>query len=293
MAKPVVFISHIHEDEVSANTLELVLKKALLGALDFFNSSNRRSIAPGDPWREQIVESLKRSATVIVLASPESVASPWVNFETGGAWVAGTRVIPCCVKGMTPASLPAPLGHLQAISLDSAEGLRLLVARLAETAKLDEPVDFDFEQGTRTIVSSWETSARSVDNTAFLAWFTKVSRRPEKYKGESAVGYFRVKHLYATDRQQTGQFRDEAMKPGDTLSFSLEVEGAGRTWTSHCFAAGPVADFLESVDDGQLLRGTVKALGQMKVYETVVDFGDEDRGISYPAAWRVMNVAEA
>ena len=91
MGKPVVFISHIHEDEQCANALEQALKKALLGALEVFNSSNRRSIAAGGPWRDRIIDTLKRSATVLVLASPDSVASPWVNFETGGAWVARSR----------------------------------------------------------------------------------------------------------------------------------------------------------------------------------------------------------
>lgn len=293
MNKPVVFISHIHEDEACASALEQVLRKALLGALDIFNSSNRRSISAGDPWRDRIIETLKRSATVLVLASPDSVSSPWVNFETGGAWVAGTRVIPSCIKGMKPESLPAPLGHLQAVGLDSAAGLRLLINRLSETAGLDEPVDFDFDQAAQEIIASWSTKTVDVDNSAFLTWYKKVDRRPEKYKGETATGLFRVKHLNATDRQETSQFPGEGMKPGDTISFWLDVEGPGTVWTSHCFAAGPVADFLEGVNETILLRGTVKALGQMKVYETTMDFGNEDRGISYPTAWRVVDVARA
>jgi hypothetical protein len=60
MQKPTVFISHIHEEEVCANALEKVLRKALLGALDIFNSSNRKSIAAGDPWRDRIIETLER-----------------------------------------------------------------------------------------------------------------------------------------------------------------------------------------------------------------------------------------
>lgn len=293
MKKPVVFISHIHEDEACANALEQVLRKALLGALEIFNSSNRRSISAGDPWRDRIIETLKRSATVLVLASPDSVSSPWVNFEAGGAWVAGTRLIPSCIKGMKPESLPAPLGHLQAVSLDSPEGLRLLINRLSETAGLDKPVDFDFDQAAQMIVASWTTKAAEVDNTAFLAWYAKVNCRPEKYKGETAIGFFRITHLSATDRQETSQFRGEGMKPGDTISFWLELEGPGSVWTAHCFATGPVADFLEGVNETTLLRGTVKAIGQMKVYETVFDFGDEERGISYPTAWRVIDAARA
>ena len=293
MNKPIVFISHIHEDEGCANAVEQVLRKSLLGALEVFNSSNRRSISVGDPWRDRIIETLKRSATVLVLASPESVSSPWVNFETGGAWIAGTRVIPSCIKGMKPESLPAPLSHLQAVSLDSPKGLRILLNRLSKTAGLDEPADFDFDQASEAILLSWAANAAEVDNTSFLAWYAKVHRRPEKYKGESASGFFRVKNLNATDQQETRQFRGEGMKAGDTIRFWLELEGPGSVWTSHCFATGSVADFLEGANETTLLRGTVKAIGQMKVYETVLDLGDEERGVSYPAAWRVTGAARA
>ena len=289
MSKPVVFISHIHRDEACANAFEQVLRRALLGAVDVFNSSNRRSISVGDAWRDKIIESLRRSATVLILASPDSVSSPWVNFEAGGAWISERRVVPACIKGMKPESLPAPLSHLQAVSLDSADGLRILINLLSETAGLDKPADFDFDQATDAIVSSWKTQAPAMNNTAFLEWYTKVKRRPEKYKGESAVGFFRVKHLSATDRQKTEQFHKEGLRAGDAITFWLELEGPGSEWTTHCFANGSVADFLETVNDKTLLRGTVKALGQMKVFETIIDMGDEERGVSYPAAWRVMD----
>ena len=70
--KPTVFISHIHGEEHTANAVEAVLRKALLGAVDIFNSSNRRSISPGDPWRDRIVETLQRSTCV--LSSPHRIA---------------------------------------------------------------------------------------------------------------------------------------------------------------------------------------------------------------------------
>src|SRR5262249_32409834 len=146
LQKPIVFISHIHEEETCANALEQVLKRALLGALDVFNSSNRRSIATGDPWRDRIVESLKRAASVLVVASPNSVSSPWVNFEAGGAWISGTRVVPCCIKGMKPSSLPAPLSHLQALNLDSPEDLQQLITHLAASAGLDAPTEFNYPE---------------------------------------------------------------------------------------------------------------------------------------------------
>jgi len=70
--KQTVFVSHIHGEEHTANTVEAVLRKALLGAIDIFNSSNRRSISPGDPWRDRIINTLQKSTCVLVLASPNS-----------------------------------------------------------------------------------------------------------------------------------------------------------------------------------------------------------------------------
>jgi hypothetical protein len=58
--KPTVFISHIHNDEATANAIDVELRSALLGAVNVFNSSNRRSLEPGDPFRDKIVETLKK-----------------------------------------------------------------------------------------------------------------------------------------------------------------------------------------------------------------------------------------
>jgi hypothetical protein len=38
MSKPIVFISHVHTEEACANALEQIVRKALLGGLDIFNS---------------------------------------------------------------------------------------------------------------------------------------------------------------------------------------------------------------------------------------------------------------
>jgi hypothetical protein len=171
MAKPTVFISHIHTEEQAANALESVLRKVLLGSLDVFNSSNRKSITSGDPWRDKIIQTLKNSTCVLVLASPDSVSSPWVNFESGGAWVADTRVVPCCIKGMEPSSLPAPLSHLQAVNLAHVDDLRTLIKLLADIAELDNPADFDADEAVKTLVESWGDTRRATGNNGFRAWF--------------------------------------------------------------------------------------------------------------------------
>ncbi len=293
MAKPTVFISHVHRDGPSADALEKVLRKAILGGVDVFNSSNRRSISAGDPWRERVIEMLRNSSCVLVLASPDSVATPWVNFESGGAWVSGTRVIPCCIKGMKPSSLPAPLSHLQALNLANPDDLRSLIGQIAEMASLDFPSDFDVRDATRTIVDSWETERSSGANEEFLAWIQKAVRRPRKYSGTSARGLFRVSQISATNPQQTGQFPKEDLAPGDTVVCHVEPEGAESGGLDYCFATAKVADSLEGSEPEDVLSGEVKCLGQIRVYEYGIPILDEERGVEYHVAWLIVSATKA
>jgi hypothetical protein len=292
MTKPVVFISHIHLEEVTANALEAVLRKALLGALDIFNSSNRRSISVGDPWRDRIIETLRGSTSLLVLCSPESVTSPWVNFESGGAWVSGTRVIPCCINGMEPSSLPAPLNHLQALNLASTEGLGLLIKYLAEIASLDVPDEFDYDEAVRLITATWADTKSDEDNSALCEFYDRASRRPKKFKGENCTGFFTVSNLKSSVPQQTEQFYGEGLIPGDSIGLWLKVEGKSTDY--YAFAKSEVADFIEDLPSSTRLYGTIKCLGQIKVFDyDMPTFDDEQRGVSYHPAWLVIDAKKA
>lgn len=140
--KPVVFISHIHDEAAVAKWLKDSISKLLLGAVDFFVSSDRTAIIGGDRWLNKIEDALRESPVVLVLCSERSVLRPWVNFEAGGAWVAGKRVVPICHAGMEPSRLPEPLKSLQAYNLVLSQDYHDLVALLANEAGLNMP-EFD------------------------------------------------------------------------------------------------------------------------------------------------------
>ena len=268
-----------------------MVRKALLGALGIFNSSNRQSINVGDPWRDRIIETLREAAGVLVLCSPDSVASPWVNFESGGAWVAGVRVIPCCIKGMETTSLPAPLSHLQAINLASADDLRFLIKHLADVAGLDEPGDFDYEEAALLLSNTWNQVPKKKDNSDLIQLYERGKRRPNKYQGETAKGFFSVSHFSSTSPQETRQFRGAGLTAGDSISLWIKIEGLSST-VFHGFANSKVADFLESLPKDTLLHGTVKCLGQIKVYDFDMPLEDDERGVSYYAAWLILDAKE-
>ena len=52
---------------------------------------------------------------VIVVASPDSLSRPWVNFEAGGGWFKGLDLLAICHSGQQKSRLPPPLSDFQAI----------------------------------------------------------------------------------------------------------------------------------------------------------------------------------
>jgi hypothetical protein len=91
-----VFISHVASESEIAVWIKREFGGLLGGAVKFFVSSDGSDIVGGDRWLSKIEAALKESQAVLVLCSEESVRRPWVNFEAGGAWMAGKRVVPLC-----------------------------------------------------------------------------------------------------------------------------------------------------------------------------------------------------
>ncbi|MBE9593659.1 MAG: toll/interleukin-1 receptor domain-containing protein, partial [Proteobacteria bacterium] len=91
--KPIVFVSHVEEDAVVASKIKNWLEDNLLEGIEVFVSSDK-GIKPGDKWEERIIEKLQNCNIALVVCTQMSVRQPWINFEAGGAWVKGARVIP-------------------------------------------------------------------------------------------------------------------------------------------------------------------------------------------------------
>ena len=140
--KPTIFVSHINDEAEVAIWIKRTISKLLLGGVQFFVSSDGTAIIGGDRWLNKIEDGLHNASVVLVLCSPRSVLRPWVNFEAGGAWIAGKRVVPICHAGMHPSILPEPLRSLHGYDLIKAKDFRALVSLLASEADLNVP-DFD------------------------------------------------------------------------------------------------------------------------------------------------------
>jgi len=133
------FISHISEEAEVASKLKEVLEQDFLGILDVFVSSDSESIAAGEDWLKSTNDALRNSALLVTLCSPASIRRPWINFEAGAAWMLDVPIIPLCHAGLTPSDLLMPLSLRQGLSLNNAEHLRRLYARIADTLSCRVP----------------------------------------------------------------------------------------------------------------------------------------------------------
>ena len=236
------------------------------------------------------MDALKTSAVVLVVSSPKSVSSPWVNFESGGGWLAGAQVIPCCVAGMVPSSLPMPLQELTALDLTTSSGVEDLFRAIAEAAELNAPHDLPSNDIAQRI--SEASSGPSPDaTTEFVDWVRHSSLRPEALKDTTGTGEATVGgHIGTADAIAVRSFGSRVQK-GDSVSCWVEVPGYGTLY--HCYASGDRADQLTDLANDryqaarQRARVTLRCLGALKVFAADVTWGDEDQGVSYEPAYLI------
>jgi len=140
-----LFISHISEERAVAELVKSVLGRDFLGLLEVFVSSDTQSIAAGEEWLRSIERALRDCTIFVILCSPESIRRPWINFETGAAWMREIPIVPVCHAGLFPPDLPMPLSLKQGIVLNDVDGLRRFYARIAKVLECDTP-SRDFSQ---------------------------------------------------------------------------------------------------------------------------------------------------
>ena len=154
-----LFISHISEERAVAELVKNVLGRDFLGLLEVFVSSDTESIAAGEEWLRSIERALRDCAIFVILCSPESIRRPWINFETGAAWMREIPIVPACHAGLLPRDLRMPLSLRQGIALNEAEGLHRFYGRIAKVLECDLP-SRDFTQLALELTPS-DLSART------------------------------------------------------------------------------------------------------------------------------------
>jgi hypothetical protein len=131
-----VFLSYADEDRVFAKDLASRLSKAGYEVWD-----PDREVLPGDNWPQKIGEALERAEAMIVVLSPEAVASKWIRREIeyalGSSNYAG-RLIPILLRPTE--EIPWILQKLKPLHVgkDRAEVGRRIVDLLRRTPTAHE-----------------------------------------------------------------------------------------------------------------------------------------------------------
>jgi TIR domain/EVE domain len=81
-----IFVSHSHKDNEFGIRLVGDLRRSLGGNEESVWYDASGGLQGGDAWWRTIVAELKTRPVFIVIASPDSMASPWVNDEIDLAW---------------------------------------------------------------------------------------------------------------------------------------------------------------------------------------------------------------
>jgi hypothetical protein len=130
-----VFISHSASDRAIASRVLDRLRKRRYESL-FLDCDPEAGIKAGVDWELDLYRNLKQAAAVVVLCSPDSMASPWCFAEIIQARSLGKPIFPVLVR---PCEVVGVLANIQMIDLtgdDDSAGFERLFDGL-RTAGLD------------------------------------------------------------------------------------------------------------------------------------------------------------
>jgi hypothetical protein len=251
MQKPLIFISHITEEREIAFALKQLIEASFLGMMEVFVSSDPTSIELGRRWLDQITFALKHCAVEVILASPESVRRPWINFEAGAGWIRDIPVIPLCHSGMVPGKLPSPMSNLQATLATDEASLRLIFPVLSKAIGCDNPaVEFEtfvsvvrqFEAVTeqnRVVAARLPTATPgglpqhefdALQAVAEASWSPRDAAPFHKYRDEmERLGYANLVTILAVKMLERRGFIESSVNQDSDGFRSYEIPGVAIT----------------------------------------------------------------
>ena len=127
-----VFISHISEETSIAEVLRDWIESTFLGQCEVFASSDRENLPAGHNWIGEIDQALHSALAFVVLCSPASLMRPWINVQTGWAWIKGLPVMPICHSGLKKNDLPPQISSFHVMEIDSDSFVYEFLSRLAK-----------------------------------------------------------------------------------------------------------------------------------------------------------------
>lgn len=116
-----VFLSYVHEDRAIADRVERYLRDhGLVSSLGMEIIDPQKEIQVGGNFREMIRSKMMSANKVVIITSPNSAQSQWVNYEAGMASALGKSIIVIRSRGMKEFPLLKTLGNVHSIEIDDA-----------------------------------------------------------------------------------------------------------------------------------------------------------------------------
>jgi len=144
-----IFISHASEDQAEARWLRQTLGQA--GWKSFVASENLTMEVGSAEWSSKIDEAIDQSGLVLVIVSPDSLNSRWVEYEWRSVHtdILGQRpdkpgmIIPCCFREKGPDDLDRGLRRYQTVDFRDLAGRTDALNQLLSLIEnfLKKPVD--------------------------------------------------------------------------------------------------------------------------------------------------------
>ena len=199
-----VFISYAKEDAPFARTVRTKLKKLKLTPWQ-----DVHELTGGQEWRPGLDDALRNAAAVVVIVSPHSHRSRWVNYEWAFALGAGVPVVPL----LKSSTRPHPrLRDIQYVDFGQPNPwLRLLKALLdsRQARRVKQPViraEFSLEDGVPEKVE---------DEYVIDLWIDNVPLGASRARYE--VHHESFKQARWTEKNPRGRFRTYMQSSGDVL----------------------------------------------------------------------------
>ena len=123
-----VFISYSRDDAAYAGRLARAIEQA------GFSAWYDHKMPVGDSFNSTIEDAIDNARVILVLVTPRSAKSAWVQYEIGLAMQKGARIIPVTADEVDPGDLPSLLSRMNAMrlsDLDTDAGLSKLIDVLA------------------------------------------------------------------------------------------------------------------------------------------------------------------
>lgn len=143
-----IFISHYVLEAPLAEAIKSIVSDVFQDNCEVFLSED---LIPGVNWLEEIEIALDKMDLLILIAGPNSITRPWINFEAGAAWIKKVDILPICHSGLTWKELLFPITAFTSLNVEEPSFGKSLIASIANRLNRPEPVLVDHSRIKRKI----------------------------------------------------------------------------------------------------------------------------------------------